>query len=160
MPERAASMLNGRVGVEEPGAGASARRNGDDEERRLVLERRPMRLCLGEPRLWAMGVLFVVFGTVRDRLLGFGLAAPVLALPMPSKGEYFGVAVCLGAASMRLNFDDFTGVPSTALPFFDGEKRMFGSMFSVSRSESNGSGERRRLSGALSWPLDGDVTFA
>lgn len=147
-------MLNGRLHVDE---GGSARRNGEDEKRRL--ERRPTRLCLGEPRLREMGVLFVVFGTESESVFGLGLVAPVLTLERPSKGENLGVAVYLGA-SMRANLDAFTGVPSTALPFLEGEKRIFGSMFSVSKSSSNGSGERRRFKGELSWPLEGDVLYA
>jgi hypothetical protein len=37
---------------------------------------------------------------------------------------------------------------------------MFGSMFSVSRSSSNGSIDRRRFMGELSWGLEGEVMFA
>jgi hypothetical protein len=41
----------------------------------------------------------------------------------------------------------------------DGEKK-FGSMFSVSRSSSKGSGERRRFIGELRVTLDGEVSTA
>lgn len=146
-------MLSGRPDDE----GGSTRRKGEDEKRRLL--RRPTRLCFGDPRLWAMGVLFAVFGTESERVLGLGFVAPVLALLKPSNGEMTGVAVFLGA-STRVNLNAFVGVPSTALPFFEGEKRMFGSMFSVSRSSSNGSIDRRRFMGEVSWPLEGEAMFA
>jgi len=100
-----------------------------------------------------MGVVFVVVGTETERTLVLGLGLVVLALfgPKRSKGEYFGVAFSVMVA--------FMGVPSTALPFLDGEKRMLGSMFSVSRSSSNGSGDNRRFIGVFSWALMGEVTL-
>jgi len=99
-----------------------------------------------------MGVVFVVVGTETERtlVLGLGLIELVLLGPKRSKGEYFGVA-------FSVMVEGFMGVPSTALPFLDGEKRMFGSTFSVSKSSSNGSRDNRRFIGVFSWPLMGEV---
>jgi len=73
--------------------GGSMRRYGE-ESRRLAF-RRPTRLCFGEPRLWLMGVVFVVVGTETERALGFGLGLSVVPVVCPkrSNGEYLGVAV-------------------------------------------------------------------
>src|SRR2546430_2208404 len=108
--------------------------------RRLLVERRPTRLCLGEPRLCEMGVVVVLVGTETERGLGLGLMLPVLALPVVRNGEFAGVVVGFDA-STRANLEALLGVPSMALLFLDGEKNMFGSMFSVSNSSSKGSGE-------------------
>jgi len=159
VPERAASMVKGREGVEGLKRGGSMRRKGLEEKRRLLVERRPTRLCFGEPRLWVMGVVFVLMGTETERDLGLGLMLPVQALPETTKGELAGVVVSFGA-STRVNLETLLGVPSMALLFLDGEKRMFGSMFSVSRSSSKGSGERRRFIGELRFALDGELKLA
>src|SRR2546430_13448998 len=58
--------------------------------RRLLVERRPTRLCLGEPRLCEMGVVVVLVGTETERGLGLGLMLPVLALPVVRNGEFAG----------------------------------------------------------------------
>ena len=152
VPERAASMEKGRKGVDGLKRVGSTRRKGPEEQRRLLVERSPMRLCLGEPRLWAMGVVVVLVGTETERSLGFGLILPVLALPAVGKWKLTGVVV--------QDFDASTGVPSMALLFLDGEKRMFGSMFSESNSSSKGSGERRRFIGELRAAFDGEVRLA
>lgn len=52
--------------------GGSTRRNGEDELRRC-LDRIPIRLCFGEPRLSEIGVLLVIVGTERDSCLRFRL---------------------------------------------------------------------------------------
>src|SRR5262249_27768759 len=137
----------------------STRRKGLEEKRRLLVERRPTRLYLGEPRLWAMGVVVELVGTETDIGLGLGLMLPVLALPVVWKGELAGVVMGFGA-STGVNLDALLGVPSIALLFLDGEKRMFGSRFSMSSSSSKGSGERRRFIGELRVALDGEVRLA
>jgi hypothetical protein len=63
-------------------------------------------------------------------------------------------------ASTRANLEALLAVPSMALLFLDGEKSMFGSMFSVSNSSSKSSGERRRFIGELRLALDGEVRLA
>lgn len=158
MPEMAASMVKGSDGVEKLKLGGSTRRKGLEEKRRL-LESRPTRLCLGEPRLWAMGVVVVLVGTETERGLSLGLMLLVLALPVVRKGALAGVMVSFGV-STGTNLKTLLGVPSIALLFLDGEKRMFGSMFSVSNSSSKGSGERRRFIGELRVALDGEVRLA
>jgi len=159
VPERAASMVKGREGLEGLKRGGSTRRKGLEEKRRLLLERRPTRLCLGEPRLWEMGVVVVLVGTETERDLVLSLMLPVLALPEVKKGELAGVVVDFDA-STRVNLEALLGVPSMALLFLDGEKSMFGSIFSVSNSSSKGSGDRRRFIGELRVALDGEVRLA
>jgi len=53
-------MEKGKPGLLWENDGGSTRLNGELEARRL--ERRPMRLCFGDPRLRAMGVELVVLG--------------------------------------------------------------------------------------------------
>lgn len=53
-------MEKGNAGLLWGNEGGSTRLNGELEARRL--ERRPIRLCLGDPRLWLIGVELVVFG--------------------------------------------------------------------------------------------------
>jgi hypothetical protein len=108
------------------------RRNGDEEKRRCF-ERRPTRLCLGEPRLCEIGVLFVGAGTDNESCLRlidavFGVFAGVLN-------------DCCGMASTRENFEDLCRVPSDALDRLD--CRTLGSTFSASNSSAKG--ESRRL---------------
>jgi hypothetical protein len=130
VPLRAASMEKGRPPVVELKEGGSTRRNGEDENRR-PLERRPTRLCFGEPRLCEMGVALVVAGTESERFF---------RLRLETEGELKGVVKteALGAASMRLNVEVLTGVPSKPLAFLDGEVRMLGSTFSESKSSVYG----------------------
>jgi len=154
VPERAASMVKGREGVDGLKRGGSTRRKGLEEQRRLLVERSPTRLCLGEPRLCAMGVAVVLVGTETERGLGFGLMLLVVW-----KGELTGVVVEDFDASTRANLETLLGVPSIALLFLDGEKKRFGSMFSVSNS-SKGSGEKRRFIGELRVAFDGEVRLA
>jgi hypothetical protein len=61
VPERAASMLNGRDGLDWLKEGGSTRRKGDDEARRCF-EIALMRLFLGDPRDLLIGVDFVLDG--------------------------------------------------------------------------------------------------
>jgi len=155
VPERAASMVKGREGVDGLKRGGSTRRKGPEEQRRLLVERSPKRLCLGEPRLCAMGVAVVLVGTETERGFGFGLMLLVVG-----KGELTEVVVEDFDASTRTNLETLLGVPSMALLFLDGEKKMFGSMFSVSNSSSKGSGEKRRFIGELRVAFDGEVRLA
>lgn len=137
VPDRAASMENGRpVGVELKDGG-STRRKGEDEKRR-PFERRPTRLCFGEPRLWEMGVGFVVVGTESETFL---------RLRLETEGELKGVVKPedLGMASPRLNVDDLTGAPSKPFAFLDGEATMLGSTFSESKSSVYGLVSNRRF---------------
>ena len=60
LPFRAASIENDAAELDDGNEGGSTRRNGELEARRL--ESRPIRLCLGEPRLWLIGVEVLVFG--------------------------------------------------------------------------------------------------
>jgi hypothetical protein len=78
LPLSAASMEKGRPGLLlEVKDGGSTRLKGELEARRL--ERRPMRLCLGEPRLRLMGVELVVLGFGEERALRTeGMAGGVL----------------------------------------------------------------------------------
>lgn len=130
VPLRAASMEKGRpVGVELKDGG-STRRKGEDEKRR-PLDRRPTRLCLGEPRLWEMGVGFVVAGTESERFV---------RLRLETEGELKGVVKPedLGLASTRLNEEGLTGVPLKPFAFLDGDATMLGSTFSESSSSVYG----------------------
>ena len=129
MPLRAASMLKGRDVETLPALkeGGSTRRKGEELARR-PLERRPIRLCLGEPRLWEMGVMFEVVGTESERALRF------------MAGEA-GAGV---VKRLNIGFDALSGVPSKPFAFFEGEASMFGSTFSESKS-SKDSGEKARL---------------
>jgi hypothetical protein len=129
VPLRAASMLKGieEVALLALKVGGSTRRKGDELARR-PLDRRPTRLCFGEPRLCEMGVRFVEVGTESDKALRL-IAGDVAA----------GVV-----NRLNIGFADLKGVPSEPFVFFDGEARMLGSTFSESNS-SMGSGENARL---------------
>lgn len=123
-------MENGKpVGVE-LNLGGSTRRKGEDEKRR-PFDKRPTRLCFGEPRLWEMGVGFVVAGTDRERFL---------RLRLETEGGLKGVVnpEALGKASTRLKVEDLTGVPLKPFAFLDGEARVLGSTFSASKSSEYG----------------------
>lgn len=130
VPLRAASMEKGRPVGAELKEGGSMRRKGEEEKRR-PLERRPTLLCFGEPRLWEIGVAFVVAGTERERVLRFELEAGV-DLKGVVKPEVRGMA------STRLNAELLTGVPSKLFAFLDGEATMLGSTFSESKSSAYG----------------------
>lgn len=107
--------------------GGSTRRKGDELARR-PFDSRPIRLCLGEPRLWEIGVMLLDVGTDNERAWRL-MAADVVA----------GVV-----KRLNIGFEALSGVPSVPLAFFDGERKMFGSTFSESKS-SNVSGENARL---------------
>ena len=118
-------MLNGSADVV-PKDGGSTRRKGDEEARR-PLDSKPTRLCFGEPRLREMGVMLLVVGTDRDKAFRFmAETAGVLA----------GVVI-----KLKCCFVEFMGVPSKPLAFLEGDPRMLGSMFSVSKLSAKMSGE-------------------
>lgn len=142
VPLRAASMLNGSAALDLAALkdGGSTRRKGEELARR-PLERRPMRLCLGEPRLCEMGVMLDDVGTESER-----------ALWLMADDAGAGVV-------MRLNigFAVLRGVPSKPLAFFEGDARILGSTFSESKS-SKVSSENARLFDLVSVGLPtGDV---
>lgn len=60
-------MENGRLGLLWEKEGGSTRRKGELEARRL--ERSPIRLCFGDPRLRPMGVELLVLGFGDERAL-------------------------------------------------------------------------------------------
>jgi len=55
--------------------------------------------------------------------------------------------------SVRINFDTFDGVPSIFFDRFDGERVIFGSTFSLSKSSERRSEGRRLFVGALAGVL-------
>lgn len=131
LPLSAASMENGREGllwVEKDGG--STRRKGELEARRL--DKRPTRLCLGEPRLWWMGVDLVVFGEERAfRTEGAdGLAARV------------GLVLFTDEV-LSANFAGLTYPASLIFDFLVGELKRAGSTFSASTESSKISAARR-----------------
>jgi hypothetical protein len=129
VPLRAASILNESVAVafSALNLGGSTRRKGEELARR-PLERRPTRLCLGEPRLREIGVKVVVVGTDSDRALR--VIAGDCATGVVNK--------------LNIGFADLNGVPSEPLDFFEGDMRILGFTFSESNS-SKVSGENARL---------------
>lgn len=125
-------MENGRPqSLEKSCAGGSTRRKGLDEARR-PLDRRPTRLCLGDPRLALMGVVLVVVGTERDN------------------GFLAGGADFAGETGLRMNRDALAGVPSMFFDRFDGELNSDGSMFSESSDSSKVVVDKRRFPGDAS----------
>lgn len=113
--------------------GGSMRRNGLEEARR-PLDRRPIRLCLGDPREAEMGVVVVVLGTESETGL---------------RGERSGRLDEDGLnLSCNMNLEGLTGVPSIFLLRLEGELRTDGSIFSASSSgSSNNVADRARLPG-------------
>lgn len=105
--------------------GGSMRRKGELEARRL--ESRPMRLCLGEPRLWAMGVELVDKALRTDGTDGEAVR---------------GSALFTGDATSE-NLDGLEN-PSEVFDFLVGELKKEGSTFSES-SSSKMAGPRARL---------------
>jgi hypothetical protein len=130
VPERAASMLNGRDGLDWLKEGGSTRRKGDDEARRCF-EIALMRLFLGDPRDLLIGVDFVLDGVRIFRVdITDGVALSETLLD-----------------ETRLNLEGFTKSKSRVelvLDFLVGEAKIEGSMFSESAS-SKISGARWRL---------------
>jgi hypothetical protein len=125
-------MENGSPGLLWENNGGSTRLNGEPVLRRL--ERRPIRLCLGEPRLRLIGVELVVLGRCDEsafRTEGI-------------EGEVFTDGTDLDEGDVKM--ENWTGF-EYASPVFDflvGELKMDGSMFSAS-SSSNSNAARRLL---------------
>lgn len=130
VPLRAASMEKGSAGLLcAEKEGGSMRRKGELEARRL--ERAPMRLCFGEPRLWLMGVEVVVFGEERA-LRTDGM-----------EGEAVSGSLVLSGEGTMANFDGLEN-PSVVFGFLVGELTLEGSTFSAS-SSSKMAGPRLRF---------------
>lgn len=129
-------MENGRppMGVEKDGG--LMRRNGLDEARR-PFDKRPTRLCFGEPRLALMGVVVVVVGTDSDT------------------GFLVEIADFIGDVGFRMNLEGLIGVPSKFFDRFEGELKMAGSTFSESSDSSKVVTERRRLPGDTTLCFEG-----
>lgn len=110
------------------------RRKGLEEARR-PLDRRPIRLCFGDPRDAEIGVVVVVFGTDTD----IGL-----------RGERIGRLEDADGLSLscKMNLEGLIGVPSMFLVRLEGELRTDGSIFSASSNgSSNIVADRARLPG-------------
>lgn len=144
VPLRAASMENGSAGlllrVKE---GGSTRRKGELDVRRL--DRRPTRLCLGEPRLRLMGVEEVVFGE-DNALRTEGISAGVEEIPE----EMLEMLVLADwDTEVIMNWEGFDS-PSLVLERLVGELKTEGSIFSELKSSSKDEGGYRRLP-VLDW---------
>lgn len=126
--------------------GGSTRRKGEVEARRL--ESTPMRLCFGEPRLWAIGVEAAVFGDERALRMD-GMAGEAVR----------GSALLTGAGEVKSeNLEGFEN-PSDIFDFLVGELKREGSTFSES-SSSNIAGPRWRLPvDAAGLGLSGDANL-
>jgi len=147
-------MLKGRLPPPPREKQGGSMRRGLLLEVDLRLERREMRLCFGEPREEAMGVLAVVAGTERERGfldLGEAIGRLVTRLAMGAKREEVAAEgdldVKSNVGSVRTNLEAFCGVPSMFLERLEGELKIEGSMFSESMSSSKNVGECRRFSG-------------
>lgn len=126
--------------------GGSTRRKGELEARRL--ERTPMRLCFGDPRLWAIGVEAVVFGDERA-LRTDGMDGEAVR----------GSLADLSGDGMSENFDGLEN-PSVVFDFLVGELKMEGSTFSASLSSSKMAGPRLRFPvDAVGLGLSGDANL-
>lgn len=124
--------------------GGSTRRKGEVEARRL--ERAPMRLCLGEPRLWLMGVEVVVFGEERV-LRTDGM-----------EGEAVRGSLALSGEGTSAKVDGLEN-PSVVLDFLEGELEVAGLVFSSS-SSSKMAGPRLRFPvDAVGLGLSGDANL-
>lgn len=145
VPLRAASMENGSAGlllrVKE---GGSTRRKGELDVRRL--DRRPTRLCLGEPRLRLMGVGEVVFGE-DNALRTEGIGTGVEEIRPEEILEILVLADWDTGVSM--NWEGFDS-PSLVLERLAGELKTEGSMFSELKSSSKDEAWYRRLP-VLDW---------
>lgn len=128
VPLSAASMENGRAGLLlRVNAGGSTRRKGELEVRRF--ERRPTRLCLGEPRLRLIGVELVVLG--EDKALRTeGIDDGVVTVRSEENIEGLDL---VEADVVQRNAEGFAR-PSAVFERLVGELKMAGSMFSESYS--------------------------
>ena len=115
--------------------GGSTRRKGEDDVRRF--ERRPTRLCLGDPRLWLIGVALVVAGRDTDRVEFLRFSDSV---GIEVNIDKLGLGL-EGAASVRMKLDAFRGVPSLFFERLVGELKIEGSTFSESNPSSKTDGE-------------------
>ena len=111
-------MEKGRPLEVEEKDGGSIRRKGEEEARRF-LERRPIRLCFGEPRLAEIGVVVVVVGTERESGLFTGNDTEL------SEEFVFEDSV------VRMNLG-LAGMASKFFERLEGELKITGSMFSPS----------------------------
>jgi hypothetical protein len=144
VPLRAASMENGSAGlllrVKE---GGSTRRKGELDVRRL--DRRPTRLCLGEPRLRLMGVE-VVFGEDNAlRTEGIGTSVEEIR-----PEEMLEMLVLAGwDTGLSMNWEGFDS-PSLVLERLVGELKTEGSIFSELKPSSKDEDGHRRFP-VLDW---------
>jgi len=136
VPERAASMENGKP-LETPKEGGSTRVNGEDEQRRRE-ESMPNRLDLGE----------------RPAAGGAEEGAAGLRVAERAVSRRFGVIIGLDTDAneelslFKIKWDALPvliGYPSRFFAFLDGDFKIDGSMFSESTSSNDG--ECRRLTG-------------
>lgn len=132
VPLNAASIEKGSAGLLCEKDGGSTRRNGELEARRL--ERAPMRLCFGEPRLKLMGVELLVLGEERA-LRTDGMEGEAVSGGLVREGE-----------ATRENLEGLEN-PSLVLDFLLGELKMDGSTFSESSSS--------KMEGARRLPVEG-----
>jgi hypothetical protein len=124
-------MENGKPGLLWENDGGSTRLNGEPVARRL--ERRPIRLCLGEPRLRLIGVELVVLGRGEEsafRTEGI-------------EGDAVTDGADLDGDVKRENWTGFE-YASPVLDFLVGELKTEGFTFSES-SSSNSKAARRLL---------------
>lgn len=124
-------MEKGNAGLLCANTGGSTRLYGEPVVRRL--ESRPMRLCLGDPRLRFIGVELLVFGRGDERAFRTeGIEGEVVIDGTGLDGE--------------VKMENWTGFEyaSPVLDFLVGELKIDGSTFSAS-SSSNTDGARRLL---------------
>lgn len=136
-------MENGSAGLLWEKAGGSTRLKGELDVRRL--ERRPMRLCFGDPRLRLMGVELLVFGDERA-FRTEGIAGE----------EETEDGLGLDGEVMSENLEGLDN-PSTVLDFLVGELKMEGSTFSESSSSNTDGARRLPVVGCVC--LSGDEKF-
>ena len=125
-------MENGSPGLLWANDGGSTRLNGEPVLRRL--ERRPIRLCLGEPRLRLIGVELVVLGRCDE--------SAFRTEGIEGEAVTDGTDLDVGDVKME-NWAGFE-YASPVLDFLVGELKIEGSTFSAS-SSSNSNAARRLL---------------
>ena len=130
LPFKAASIEKGAAELGNGNEGGSTRRNGELEARRL--ESRPTRLCLGEPRLWLIGVDVVVFGEES----ALRIEGTVGEAEIGKLGFWYDDGT-------RENVEGFVNPSVVVFDFLVGERKMEGLTFSESSSSSNTVAARR-----------------